>query len=924
MAHASAPGPLTFGHATVADEQNPGDEPDVKVAPNGSIYTSSIAGSSTGTSYLSKSTDHGNSYQFVPGNLATGKPTTCIGGGDTDLWIDPDNWLYFSDLQAFSNISNSDSADGGKTWGTNCLGAPNTPVDRMWFTGEGSSAGKNLRLFQEYDAVDSKLNPGSGSPIGNELVESMSTNGTNFVPVLNQSALSLTPSCIGLGLANCMTDNEGIPGPQVLDPHHSNNSNANIYTVHTNTSGGVTVTSGSVNMTGSLPTAKWVDGPDLVAPLKGASRVSELFPSIAEDQAGYLYVVFTAATAGGSEKIYMSHSTTPAPADPSQVTWTAPEPITGSGLSAGTSVFPWVTAGSDGRVAVAYYHTPTTATSGKTGAENLTNAEWDVQATESLNAHDPSSSWTTSPVSEAPTKFGQIALGGTTGEIENQDRSLGDFMQVSTDPAGRLVVSYVDDTSQDTVAGSNAGPPVVSRQLSGPSLYADRGDLGSDGGPDQRVGSTGDPTGDAAYSNNGSLTPASPNLDLTGASLQNVSGGDVLAKINVKSLSSLSPAANLGGPDASWILRWKVVSPGQVGNGHVYYVGMDSNLGGGPKYFFGDTAAFPPVSPGVVHAKDMTFPQKIPLTQGDTNTPGHANYDPASGVVTFRVPRSDFGNLPDGTVFYSATAFTSTQATPQSAATLFNTIDSTPPIDFVLCRPGANGANPLFSENGMTSGDCAAGGSPVSSTTSTKPVGKPQQTHKPKPTKDTWNGKSTKGCPKPGHSIDGTRVGFLTLGISRAHSRRVLRKWNTHRRPNMDYYCVQRGLVRAAYGYKSLLAFLPHKQYKLAGRALWIVTGNPHYSLSRVRPRMTLKQVRRLHRLSHPIKLGTNTWYVFPTRKATGVIKFHRGRVYEIGLANRSLTTSFKSTRLLLNSFAQVVPRAPVKKEPVRHRPGKK
>ena len=178
-ARAAAAGAIGFSHAVVVDQQRPGFEPDVKVDGNGVIYTSVPFGFSTTQSFIWASRDRGNSYQFVPGNVGPGKPTTCVGGGDTDLYLDSSNALYFSDLQGLTNISNSVSRDGGATWSTNCAGAPNTPDDRMWFTGTGSLAGGNLDLYQDYDAVT--------SPNGNQLVETISHDGTTFTPVVNTS-----------------------------------------------------------------------------------------------------------------------------------------------------------------------------------------------------------------------------------------------------------------------------------------------------------------------------------------------------------------------------------------------------------------------------------------------------------------------------------------------------------------------------------------------------------------------------------------------------------------------------------------------------------------------------------------------------------------------------------------------------------------
>ena len=130
-----------------------------------------------------------------PGTVGPGKPATCVGGGDTDLFVDPGNALYFSDLQGLTNISNSMSTDGGATFTTNCAGAPNAPDDRMWFTGTGSSAGANLNLYQDYDAVDGAL-PNAG----NQLVETVSHDGTTFTPVVNTNAAGT--GCAGTA---CMT-----------------------------------------------------------------------------------------------------------------------------------------------------------------------------------------------------------------------------------------------------------------------------------------------------------------------------------------------------------------------------------------------------------------------------------------------------------------------------------------------------------------------------------------------------------------------------------------------------------------------------------------------------------------------------------------------------------------------------------------------
>ena len=71
-ARPAADAPIAFSHAVVVDQQRPGFEPDVKVDGNGVIYSSVPFGFSTTQSFVWSSRDHGNSYQFVPGNIGPG------------------------------------------------------------------------------------------------------------------------------------------------------------------------------------------------------------------------------------------------------------------------------------------------------------------------------------------------------------------------------------------------------------------------------------------------------------------------------------------------------------------------------------------------------------------------------------------------------------------------------------------------------------------------------------------------------------------------------------------------------------------------------------------------------------------------------------------------------------------------------------
>ncbi len=257
-------------------------------------------------------------------------------------------------------------------------------------------------------------------PGGNQLVETVSTDGITFLPVTNPNVG--TTDCAGTAV-NCVTDNEGISGNQVVDP-----KTGNVFIAHTTTNGGsgsavgVQVSEGRIDLSGPSPTGTWTESPNLDAALcpntqkkcvdasgNPTELAGENFASIARDAAGFLYVAFTAGPVDHKnsndanfgqltepEQIYVVRSLQPATmADPSKVTWSKPMRITGPnrGISHGTNTFPWITAGSKGRVGVAWYHTSTTSDKGAFGASVLANAEWTVQVGESLNAAGKSPTW---------------------------------------------------------------------------------------------------------------------------------------------------------------------------------------------------------------------------------------------------------------------------------------------------------------------------------------------------------------------------------------------------------------------------------------------------------------------------------------------------------------------------------------------------
>src|SRR6266436_5036816 len=184
VAEAASKSPA-FGREVIVDHQRVTGEPSIAIDSQDRIYVSAPFGFSTTASFVWRSTDHGQSFHLVPGDLATfGKPTTCIGGGDSALAVDTANRLYFADLQGLTNVSNSVSSDQGATWLTTCNAANDVGVDRPWIAafGDPQSGGA---LYQTVDQV--------GQCIG-ACIQNMGQIGANVVEITrSQDGVTFTP-----------------------------------------------------------------------------------------------------------------------------------------------------------------------------------------------------------------------------------------------------------------------------------------------------------------------------------------------------------------------------------------------------------------------------------------------------------------------------------------------------------------------------------------------------------------------------------------------------------------------------------------------------------------------------------------------------------------------------------------------------------
>jgi hypothetical protein len=689
---------ITFGHAVSVDHQRVSGEPSLSISPTlntagfHDIYVSAPYGFSDTTSFIWKSEDGGQTFHLAGDEAPPeGKPAmTCAGGGDSSIVNDSSGNLYLADLQGLTDVSDSVSVDGGNTFVTTCNTANDTGVDRPWLAvyGDPLSNGREYMAVDDTEQCDPD-NCGLGQ-VGANLLQLSSASGANAL------AQTFSP------LPGQQIEPDGIVGGAVVDQR-----NGDLYLVHTaytdatgslvgggdadgNTNaivvdrfpGGYSQSVSTPIPPGDISVCKPYNasGPCtsetvVHSPLdsSGNSTVNngQDFAPIAIDRSGNLYVAWaqspvdSSGNVDGPTTIYMATSTD------GGATWTKPINVSSHVPGLQTNVFPWLVAGNAGRVDLVWYGTPTLGSCPNepcgagfiTGTYNVYMAQT-VNAVTTSGAANASPSFTTAKVSEYPIHTGQICEFGIACATGG-DRGLLDFIQVQADPSGAADIVYADGANDDFNGGETSGLVDFVQQTGGPGLYG-----GTISGTARSGSAPGSPA--AYYAANGAETSAAPgsNMRIVNSSVSR-SGKNYIVTMKVGSLASLLPDPSLGGTDAVWLTRWQLPNPHPTtaSQGHIFYAAMESDGGGAPTFYDGDSVCGVPPSNPAEHCKVITYP------------PAHTikgSYSP-SGTITLTVPMADVGG--SGSL-YSITGVTATQAEPGSTgAAIFNVIDSTAPYD---------------------------------------------------------------------------------------------------------------------------------------------------------------------------------------------------------------------------------------------------
>jgi hypothetical protein len=659
----------------------------------------------TTASFVWKSEDAGQSFHLVAAQQPPlGKPDTCMGGGDSSITTDTAGDLYFTDLQGLTDVSGAVSTNGGLTFTSTCNQANGTAVDRPWVT----TYGDPLTTGREYMAVDNVAQ--CTYPCG------LGQAGSNIIG-LTEASGSAAAAQIYSPLPDQQIEPDGIIGGDTV-----NQSTGALYISHdalTSSSGalqggsdangndnGVVVDifpsgyaqttptpipSNSIslckpyNPNGPCFSSTVYSGP--IDPSTGNSEINvgQDFTPVAVDSHGNLYVVWaqspvdpSAGVIDGPTAIYLAVSTNQGQS------WSAPIDVSASVSGLETNVFPYVAAAGDGGVDVVWYGTTALgncSSSAGCGSSDV-QGSWNVYLVQSLNAvtasgaPNPKLSFTTARVTEFPNHYGAICTFGI-GCSTGGDRGLLDFIQVQVDPSGAADLVWSDSANTNEQGGTSSATIAFAHQVSGETLY---GTSISASTPPSGCGN-GSP--DGYYAANALELADTANMQIAQSCVSGPNKkGDYVVTMSVDNLSSLAVPLTEGGPDAIWLTRWELPtsSPSLADQGHVFYAAMESDNGGPPSFYAGETQTLAYSSgTSIGQGFFLTYPPQDAVT--GTYTAG------SPGTITIDVPASLVGDPSNAKLaIYSVSGLTATQSEPSSlsetlATNVFNLIDASASYD---------------------------------------------------------------------------------------------------------------------------------------------------------------------------------------------------------------------------------------------------
>ena len=641
------PGAIKFGVPRIVDPVHTYGEPDIKVAPNGTMYVSGPAGTGVQRSIWNTSYDNGDSYRLeqdtktgsaYPSSLIPTKSTMGPGGGDTEIAIDRENTVYYADLYALACFTTAYSKDNGKTVNSTPLGCDSPGADRQWLgvydpapsdhtisPYKGPKPLVYLKFSDEGASSGSRVDYTDGSNPGNwhqddkagQIADVSGTSPTDAPIVIDQHTGDLLTATYG---ASSHSLKLAVGEPAKDGSAHLNFKYENIAT--------------------TLP-----------------GDPATLFPGFTEDKDRNLYVVWVQ---DNDYQVYYSYAK-PLPNGKDWGAWSAPKKL--NKAPANMNLMPWVQAGKGGILDVVWYGTSLTlAQAGSKGPSAQKNQSWYAWFAQVTNAASSKPHVVQSPASPHPMHYNDICMLGTGCITATGNRNLADFFEVAIDNQGRARIVY-DDTSNGlaSVLGnveaadhSGAGLVTVATQQTGLNAWT--------GKPLKAVESTApvasitDPLGDARF-------PVLGGSAVAGADIKSVSMARNNSTLQIKVITkhgTLADAATAAGaPYGRLVIRW------QMGN-TLYHAGVDMDAAGAnTTYYAGTTQATDSCSVSACdpHVLDyVASPQPGGAAATGTTVAGQET------TYTINVPLSAIGNPTAHSLLEEVSAYVFAAPAPGSEA----------------------------------------------------------------------------------------------------------------------------------------------------------------------------------------------------------------------------------------------------------------
>ena len=636
--HAEA---IKFDVPRIVDPIHVYGEPDIKVAPNGTVYVSGPQGTGVQRSIWNVSYDNGDSYRLVQDNKTGSAPATAVfptkstmgpGGGDTELAIDRHSNVYYADLYALVCFTTGYSGDNGRTVQSTPLGCSSPGADRQW-----------MGVFDPAKS-DHTISPYKGpKPIVYMKYTAM-TNGSKIDYTTGADPTNWhqndPASLIAAESPYSPTD-----APIVVDQHTGDVLTA----VMAGRNNGMALAVGEPAKDGSARLNFHYE--PIIDSIPG--NPNTLFPGFTEDKARNLYVVWV------DDSDYQVYYSWAAPKGNDWGKWS--KPIKLNRAPSNVNLMPWAAAGADGILDVAWYGTDMTlAELGDDGPSAQKNEAWWTWFAQVDGAASNKPHIVQAKASQHPMHYNDICMLGTGCITATGNRNIADFFQVVIDNDGRARIVY-DDTSNGIVSAAGAveaadhsGAALVSVVTQQTGLNAWTGKPLKPTESRAPIDGVRDAVGDARY-------PILGGSKVDGADIEKVAlakAGDNL-KITVTTRhGSLADAAQAAAaPWARLVVRW------QMGN-TLYHAGVDEDAAGANRTFYaGRTQSTDSCS--VSACDPHTLDYVAPPLAGAAAASGSAKIAQNS-VYTIKVPLSAIGNPSKRDLLESVSAYVFAAPVPGS------------------------------------------------------------------------------------------------------------------------------------------------------------------------------------------------------------------------------------------------------------------